>query len=78
VTRPKIAHPIIQELRRMRRAVGMTLDDAAAAAGISKTIISEWENGHHDPTLSHLTAYADAVGAHLTVTTADHYSRGPA
>jgi len=52
----------------MRRAAGMTLDDVAAAAGISKTIVSEWENGHHDPTLSRLTAYAEAVGADLAVT----------
>jgi transcriptional regulator with XRE-family HTH domain len=67
ITKPKIAHPLVQELRRRRRAAGLSLDDVAAAAGVSKTIISEWENGHHEPTLSRLVAYARAVGAAVAI-----------
>lgn len=67
VVRPRIAHPLIQELRRRRRAAGLSLADVAVGASVSKTIVSEWENGHHEPTLMRLAAYADAVGAVLAI-----------
>jgi transcriptional regulator with XRE-family HTH domain len=45
----------------------MSLDDVAAVSGLSKTILSEWENGHHEPTLTRFAAYAAAVGADVQV-----------
>ncbi len=46
----------LKELRKERK-MGQT--ELAAAIGVSKGIVSLWENGLREPTLSHLIALAD-------------------
>ena len=54
-----------RQLRHHRRAGGQTLDDVAAAAGISASALSLIENGKREAKLSVLAALAAAVGADL-------------
>ncbi len=46
----------LKELRRERR---LGQSELAAAIGVSNGIVSLWENGRREPTLSHLIALAD-------------------
>ena len=55
--------PIIGILRRERGIQGHTVRSLATLAGIgSSAPISEWENGHHEPTLTNLRRWANALG----------------
>jgi predicted transcriptional regulator/transcriptional regulator with XRE-family HTH domain len=54
-----------RQLRHHRRTGGQTLDDVAAAAGISASALSLIENGKREAKLSVLAALAGAVGADL-------------
>ncbi len=52
-----------RQLRRLRRARGMTLADLAARAGCSDGYLSSVENGSITPTLSALSTLAAVLGA---------------
>lgn len=52
-----------RRLRHLRRSAGLTLDDVAAAAGLSPSALSLIENGKREPRLSVLPALASAVGS---------------
>lgn len=55
-------HPFVRELKRRRRALGLTQTEVAKAAGVSKTTICEIEAGMHEPRLTTFLGYAQAVG----------------
>jgi transcriptional regulator with XRE-family HTH domain len=59
--------PIVAELKARRAAAGITLAQVAAASGISKTTLSETENGWHQPAIWVVVAYADALGLDVTL-----------
>lgn len=54
-----------RRLRHLRRAAGLTLDEAGIAAGLSASALSLIENGKREPKLSVLTALARALGTDL-------------
>lgn len=49
------------EVRRRRKALGLTLDDLAERSGLSPHYLSTLENGHRDPHLSTIMAVAKAL-----------------
>lgn len=50
------------EIRRIRKARGMTLQQLSDKSGISLSALSEIENGHNEPRLSTLRLIANALG----------------
>lgn len=55
------------EIRRHRRRAGMTLLGLAQRAGVSQGMLSKIENGQTSPSLSTLSALAEALGVPLSV-----------
>lgn len=55
----------VKELRRLRKAAGITQDALAAKLGVNRATISKYETGQIEPTVSQLQAIADALGVHL-------------
>jgi len=51
------------ELRKARKAAGMTQERLAFAAGLDRTYISQLENDKKSPTLDVLLRLCDAMGA---------------
>jgi transcriptional regulator with XRE-family HTH domain len=51
-----------QFLRRLRKARGLTLQQASQAAGISLSALDRWETGVNQPRLSELEALLSALG----------------
>lgn len=49
------------EVRRRRKALGLTLDDLSERSGLSPHYLSTLENGHRDPHLSTIVAVAKAL-----------------
>jgi transcriptional regulator with XRE-family HTH domain len=60
-----ISDTVGRNLRRHRRAVGMSLAELAAAAGVGKSTLHALELGDGNPTLSTLWALATALGIPL-------------
>jgi transcriptional regulator with XRE-family HTH domain len=60
-----ISDTVGRNLRRDRRAAGMSLAELAAAAGIGKSTLHALELGDGNPTLSTLWALATALGTPL-------------
>lgn len=52
-------------LKEMRLEKGINQVNLASALGVSKGIISMWETGQREPTLSSLVAIADYFGVTL-------------
>ena len=52
-------------LKEMRLEKGINQVNLASALGVSKGIISMWETGQREPTLSSLIAIADYFGVTL-------------
>ncbi len=48
-----------ESLKELRREHRLGQAELAAAIGVSNGIVSLWENGRREPTLSHLVAIAD-------------------
>jgi len=55
-----------RELRRLRRARGMTASELAAATGLSAGMLSKLEHGQISPSLNTLSALAHVLGVPLT------------
>lgn len=55
-----------RRLRHLRRAARMTLDDLAAATGMSASALSLIENGRREPKLTALAQLAAALGVEMT------------
>ena len=53
-------------LRPMRKKAGLTQDELAAVAGVSKQSVSLWESGDRWPSAEHLPALARACGCEIT------------
>ena len=51
-----------ENIKKIRRAKGLTQEDLAARSGVSVNAISSWENGRNEPTGSSLQAIADVLG----------------
>lgn len=49
-------------IRRLRRAIGMTQTDLAEVLGCSNVAISQFENGKHMPSVTSLAEIAEALG----------------
>jgi len=56
------AGPIGARLRETRRARGLTLDDVAGAAGLTKSFVSAVERGETAPSVGSLYRICDALG----------------
>jgi transcriptional regulator with XRE-family HTH domain len=61
-------------IHRLRAQAGLTQTELAARAGLSRPVLSAYENGRRQPGVAVLARLADAVGATLTV--ADRRSPG--
>ena len=48
-----------EQLKELREVYGVTQTALAQGIGVSKGLISLWENGLREPTLSNLVALAD-------------------
>ncbi len=60
------------ELKKARKAAGLSLADVAERSGIDKAALSRLENGIHDnPTVDTLMRYAAAIGKKLVWTLQD-------
>lgn len=58
--------PLIVELARRRRVLGIRVDDIAAATHHNRKTIYGWENGTRTPSITGLRAYAEQLGVHLS------------
>ena len=67
-----ISDTVGRNLRRHRRAAGMSLAELSAAAGIGKSTLHALELGDGNPTLSTLWALATALGIPLGELLDDH------
>ena len=63
--------PVLQELRRIRAAKGLTQAQMAKLCGYSQTHISLVELGRHMPSIYFLIDYAEALGQRFTITLLD-------
>ena len=49
-------------IQRFRRRAGMPQQELAAAIGVSRTVLAQWESGVSQPRLGALFRLADALG----------------
>lgn len=54
-------------LRQRRIGLGLSQREVARHAGFVPSLLSDYENGRHEPTLSKLNAWADALGCDVTL-----------
>lgn len=59
--------PIVDLLRQQRRVRLVSVRQLAKVSGLNSASISEWENGHHEPTLTNLRRWARALGFDVTL-----------
>ena len=64
-----------REVRRRRRALGMTLDQFAEEAELSPNYLGSIENGQRDPSLSTVQRLADAFGVSIGELVGDREER---
>ena len=62
-----MTHPIITELRRIRKESRMSQDAVAAALGKDSTQITNYERGHQSPRISLIADWADTLGYELVL-----------
>ena len=60
--------PLIRALRDARLASATNQISLTQTIGVSANIISHWESGRHEPRLSLLIAWANALGFDVTLT----------
>ena len=62
--------PLVEELKRVRQAAGLTLAEVSRRCGIDEPALSRLENGRNrNPTLDTLWRYAAAIGRRLVLAT---------
>ena len=60
-------HSVVVELIAVRLAWNMTQADLADLIGVHKNTMTKYETGVYQPKLSHLIAWANALGYDLTI-----------
>lgn len=55
-------HPVVAELRRIRRSRDILQRELAELTGYSRVTISQWEKGRKAPNLRQLQDWAQALG----------------
>ena len=69
---PPNATTLGQRIRARRDAVGLTQEKLAAACGVSRAAVAQWESGVTRPSLDNLVKAAEALGVWLSwLTTGD-------
>jgi len=66
LTADEVCRVVGERVRELRLAMGMSLERLAAEAGLSLGMVSKIENGQTSPSLSTLTALANAADVPLT------------
>ncbi len=56
-----------RHLRRLREQTGISQTSAAHRAGLTREAACALENGRHDPKMSTVRRYADAIGARVYI-----------
>lgn len=59
---------LVAFLRQRRIGLGLSQREVARHAGFAPSLLSDYENGVHEPTLSKLIDWADALGCDVTLT----------
>jgi transcriptional regulator with XRE-family HTH domain len=57
--------PIIRELTAIRLERGLSMNQVAADLTVNCSCLSDWERGHHSPTLRNLERWAAVLGYEL-------------
>lgn len=70
-------HHLAENLRRLRHTAGLTLDQLAARAGVSRAMISKVERGASDPTATVLGKLAAGLDVSLSQLLGDPAPRQP-
>lgn len=70
------ADPIIETLRQQRRVRVVSVRQLAKASCLNSSMISEWENGHHEPTLTNLRRWARSLGFDIALVPASPDTTG--
>jgi transcriptional regulator with XRE-family HTH domain len=52
-------------LRNARRHAGWTVNELAVVSGVSSSVLSSWERGGHQPTITRLRQVAEALGVEI-------------
>ena len=63
---------IVDELRQMRRALGVTQADLAARIGVGEGTLRRWERRQRRPNLDDLVAWFDELGFAVTLAPDEH------
>lgn len=58
-------HPVIAEMRRTRKDLGLSLLELAELSGVSHTAIGTWERGINSPTIDRLELVLAALKLRL-------------
>ena len=58
----KSLSPVAANIRAARLAAHLTQKELAAAVGVTRTRVNDWENGRHQPSRQHLTELCAALG----------------
>ena len=58
---------IVQQLKEVRKAEGMTQEHLAELVGTKKSNISRLESGRYNPSLDFLVKVADGLGKQISV-----------
>ncbi|MDB4872779.1 MAG: hypothetical protein JWL97_3783 [Gemmatimonadales bacterium] len=68
-SRPPVGpvHPVIAELQGVRESRGLSQEQVATTARLSRLSVVAWERGQRAPRLPELDRYARALGHELTV-----------
>ena len=62
-----VISPIVRELREIRQAWKMPIEQVAMQADIHPRCIGHWESGKYEPKLSTLEQVADVLGYELVL-----------
>ncbi|MEV6646043.1 helix-turn-helix domain-containing protein [Amycolatopsis sp. NPDC051371] len=56
-----------RHLRMLREQAGLTQTEAAHRAGLTREAVCAIDNGRHDPRMSTIRRYCDAIGARVYI-----------
>lgn len=62
-----MTHPIIEQLREVRRNRNLSQDQLSAAIGTAQNNLCRCEKGHHFPRLDTISAWAEALGFEIVL-----------